>query len=155
MPRFGLLVVLLAMAACKSEPESVRPAPGASSRSLPSSAPAVRSSEPRVGVSASEAPAPRAPDLGEASGSCNWISIVSSCTESVGDTPKAREKALRALAQFCKSVPQKKPCPEEHRIGSCRTPDGFIEHYYASGARPHTAEEAKAECENREGRWLG
>lgn len=80
---------------------------------------------------------------------------MSSCTESVGDSPKAREAALRALGQFCKSVPQKKPCPEEHRVGSCRTLDGFVEHYYATGARPYTTEEAKAECENRDGRWLG
>lgn len=80
---------------------------------------------------------------------------MSTCTEAVARTPDEREKAFRALNRFCKSVPKREACPIARRIGSCRTADGFIDHYYSDGARPYTSDEAKAECQNREGRWLG
>jgi hypothetical protein len=80
---------------------------------------------------------------------------VSSCTDAVPPTPADAEKTFRALYRLCKSIPKREACPSEHRVGSCRTADGFLDHYYSSGARPYTNDEAKAECENREGRWLG
>jgi len=80
---------------------------------------------------------------------------VSSCTEAVGRTEKERQKAFRALGQVCKSVPSRDACPLEHRVGSCHTLDGFVEHYDADGGRSYTTDEARAECENRDGRWLG
>jgi hypothetical protein len=161
--RLGLVFVLCSVTACKSAAPSHEGSGAAEDASLapvgiPSAVPSVRKVASALTASSAVA-APSASGalalLGEPIASCNWVDIVSSCTEAVAPTAAERETAFRALNRLCKSVPQRAACPLERRVGSCRTADGFVDHYYSSGARPFTKDEAKAECENREGRWLG
>lgn len=148
------LFVALGVLACRSEPK-LDPAPARQRETAP---PRIASTPRPKAQVPDAAPSSTARDalasLGEPAGSCDWTNVVSTCFEAVGTTPSARDAAFRALAQTCKSVPARGPCPGERRVGSCSTPDGFVEHYYAAGSRPYTANEARAECESREGRWL-
>ena len=158
----ALLLVSGALA-CRNEPTGGASASTAA-RGAPSAPVAARPQAPVVAIApsaSSDRDGARAPSgtelasLGEPAGSCDWTNVVSTCFEAVGANPKTRDAAFRALAQVCKSVPQRGPCPLERRVGACRTPDGFVEHYYAAGSRPYTASEARAECESRDGHWLG
>jgi hypothetical protein len=161
--RFGSVFVVCSLTACQSAPPSHRGSGAAQSASLASvGVPSAARSVPNVasagivpGAVAASSASRALALLGEPIASCNWVDIVSSCTEAVAPTAAERETAFRALNRLCKSVPQRTACPLERRVGSCRTADGFVDHYYSSGARPYTSDEAKAECENREGRWLG
>jgi hypothetical protein len=159
----ALLLVASCALACRNEPTGGERA-NTSARGAPSAPEANGPHAPAVAIApsaSSERDGARAPNgaalasLGEPAGSCDWTNVVSTCFEAVGPSPRARDDAFRALAQVCKSVPQRGPCPRERRVGACRTPDGFVEHYYAAGSRPYTASEARAECESRDGRWLG
>ena len=85
-------------------------------------------------------------------GSCNWLGVVSICVEAVARTPGDEASAFSLLKRRCKSVPTTDPCPRANVAGSCKTPSGLIEHYYADGPSPYTAESAKLACEQRDGR---